>query len=201
MNTENPIWALVRETVATPIEGTRKLIGLNWSQNAVLQLLALSVIVQVLSQRLGTFFANAIKGEEITPMLMGANPLIDIIIIGTFSIYVVFGIWGLGLMFGSQASWFDCAHMFSWYNLLLVLVQTAIIPLYALAPSIAVTLTLILVVFIQPYLLVSGIMALHNFSQPLSVLGALILIGIIAALFLLPVLAMFGVELGTLQDV
>ena len=201
MTQSERLWALVSDTVMRPIEGFEKIRGLGLSPQRAIDLNLLIICLAVLSQYSALFAVNSISDVPIDPLVKSPGPLADAGFMSAISLFLITGIWVMGLVNGRNTSFLDVAVMYGWFQLLLITAQILLIPVTVLLPGVGAFAAVLLAIFIQPYYLVCGTMSVHGFDQPLSVLGGLILVGIVSALLLSPVMLLLGMELAGLSNV
>ncbi|MEO0343442.1 MAG: hypothetical protein AAF198_08390 [Pseudomonadota bacterium] len=189
------LFHLAKSTIIEPIKGFRAALEYEWTFARALELNILVVVVTVLVQAATLSVSEAISGEEIDPILSTSGPLLDALLTATLHTCVIIGIWVMGRVSARGTSITDVMVMFGWLQLLLLAASIASLPLILLVPPLGLLATVILAIFAQPYYLVCGTMSVHGFDKPLNVIGGLLLVAFVIALFLQPLLFAFGIEL------
>ena len=192
---------LARQTVVQPLTGFRRVSQTNWGAGRPLELNILVVALTVIVQETYIGVASAMSGEEIETLFAGSGPIVDAVFTAALHIMVIFGIWVMGYLKGLKTSLTAVAVMFGWLQLLLLAAQIALLPIMILLPLMGGLLTLLIAVFAQPYYLVTGVMAVHQFKNPFGVVGGLFLVAFCVAILMQPVMAALGIELTGLVDV
>ncbi|MEM0976742.1 MAG: hypothetical protein AAGJ34_04325 [Pseudomonadota bacterium] len=192
---------LARETVVEPLKGFDHVVNLGLDARRAIELNILVVILTVLLTQASVYLVDAISDEPVRPWISSSGPLADTVFYGALNGFLIIGIWAMGRVTGRSTPLVDVALIYGWFQFLMVLAQAALIPITLIVPFLGAFGAVILAIFAQPYYLVCGVMAAHKFKRPLSVLGGLILVGVVTAMLLQPVMLMLGMEMQNLAEV
>lgn len=168
--------ALAAETVTRPRAAARRLIDLRLPAAPLLQaalaITCCGILLAYLATRIGGAAIDPISARLLAMPLLAAGVEFGMILL------VSWLSWKVGALFGGKGGLGGAASLVIWLNGLLLLVQTAQLVALAFLPALASALALV-GVGLAFWIFANFVTELHGFENPLMVMGAVLVTGLV----------------------
>jgi magnesium-transporting ATPase (P-type) len=180
---------LALETVRRPRAAARRLIDLQLPAAPLLQ----AALVITCCGILLAYLTTRVGGAQIDPLSarLLSMPLLAAGIEFVMMLVVAWLTWKIGGLFGGKGGLGGAATLVIWLNGLLLLVQAGQLVALALLPALALALALVGMA-LALWIFANFVTELHDFENPLMVMGAVVLTGIVLLIALGLLFAILG---------
>jgi hypothetical protein len=182
-------YTLAGETVTRPRAAARRLIDLRLPATplvqAALAITCLGILLAYFTTRIGGAMVDPISARLLATPVMAAGVEFALMLV------VCWLTWKVGALFGGKGALGGAASLVIWLNGLLLVVQVAQLVALAFLPALAAALALV-GVGLAFWIFANFVTELHDFENPLMVMGAIVLTGLVLLIALGLLFAILG---------
>ncbi len=180
---------LARETLTQPREAARRLIALNPPMReligAALAISCCGILLAYATMRFGGTMIDDVSARLLSTPLLAAGMEFAVMLT------VAWLTWKVGVLFGGKGTLRGATVLVVWLNALLLTIQALQLASLAILPALAAALALIGMVWAL-WAFANFVTELHDFENPLMVMGGVVLTGLVLLIALGLIFAILG---------